>query len=141
MKTEVSAGGVIVRKKGRTWEVLLISDMNSEWTFPKGIIEEGEDPQKAAIREVQEEVGLTSLKLLASLTPTRYVYKRGELIQKTVFYYLFTSQGHEVLLPQASEGISDAKWVLLNLAFRFIGYPKTNVSLLQEVQFLLNKKK
>ncbi len=35
MKKEISAGGVIVRKKARGWEVLLIKDMKSNWTFPK----------------------------------------------------------------------------------------------------------
>ncbi|KKW10495.1 MAG: hypothetical protein UY49_C0021G0009 [Microgenomates group bacterium GW2011_GWC1_49_7] len=42
MKTEVSAGGIVVRKRMRIWEVLVIRDMNDVWTFPKGLVEKGE---------------------------------------------------------------------------------------------------
>ena len=54
MKTEVSAGGVIVRKRRDAWEVLLICDPKGKWTFPKGHLEADESYQDAAIREIGE---------------------------------------------------------------------------------------
>lgn len=55
MKKELSAGGVVVRKKGNAWQVLLLKDMNDNWTFPKGLIEKGENPPSAAKREIADE--------------------------------------------------------------------------------------
>lgn len=52
----VFAGGCIFNDKG---EVLLQKRADSnKWGFPGGVIELGETPQMAAIREVKEETGL-----------------------------------------------------------------------------------
>ncbi|HWO89214.1 MAG TPA: NUDIX domain-containing protein, partial [Gemmatimonadales bacterium] len=58
---ETSAGGVIFRRAEAGTLVLLIRDSYRNWGFPKGHIEEGEDPVAAAIREVAEETRLTEL--------------------------------------------------------------------------------
>jgi len=77
MKTEISAGGVVVRKKKGEWQVLLIRDMNDTWTFPKGKIEKGETRKSAATREIKEEVGLTAIRYIAPAKVIHYFYKRG----------------------------------------------------------------
>lgn len=53
--TERSAGAVIRRPDGK---FLLIQSAQGVWGFPKGHVEAGETPLQAAIREVEEEVGL-----------------------------------------------------------------------------------
>ncbi len=133
MKRELSAGGIIVRKKGTQWDVLLLRDMNKNWTFPKGLVEEGEDPIAAAKREIFEEVGIRDVSLLSLLKPIHYMYNRGGLISKTVHYFLFSSRGTETPKGQKEEGISDVRWVPLDEAITIIGYPKTNKPLLEEV--------
>ena len=80
---EVSAGGVIVYHGRGGWHVLLMKDMNGNWTFPKGRIEGGEEKRATATREIEEEVGVKELSLLAELTPTTYWYYRGKPIKKT----------------------------------------------------------
>ena len=137
MKKEISAGGVIFRQKAQKLEVLLLKDMNDNWTFPKGIIEAGETPQTAAIREIKEETGVTNLVFHHELPAIHYIYKRGELIDKTVYYFLFTSTIEQELVPQTEEGISELHWYSLEDAKKIIGYPQTNLSLLSEVQKLL----
>jgi 8-oxo-dGTP pyrophosphatase MutT (NUDIX family) len=67
MKTEHSAGGIVIRKQKPGCFVLIIKDMNHSWTFPKGMIELGEKPVEAAVREIAEETGVNNLKLIKPL--------------------------------------------------------------------------
>jgi ADP-ribose pyrophosphatase YjhB (NUDIX family) len=135
MKTEVSAGGIIVYSSALGWEVLLIRDMNHNWTFPKGIVEPQEDTVTAAEREVKEEVGLTNLTRLVTLTPVTYFFSRNEeKIKKIVHYFLFSVSTKEQLIPQESEGISQARWFLLNDLDGILGYPETNKQLITEAR-------
>ncbi len=50
----VSAGVVVVRRAEEGWLFLLLRAFN-HWDFPKGMVEDGEEPLAAAIREVREE--------------------------------------------------------------------------------------
>ena len=134
MKTEISAGGIIVRKKNDIWEVLVVRDMNNELTFPKGVVEQGEDTYTAAVREIAEEVGITKVEMILKLPVIRYVYKKTTLISKTVHYFLFITKNNEPLTPQQEEGIHDPQWMPLDRALQIIGYQKTNKPLLLQVK-------
>lgn len=133
MKTEISAGGVVFRQTDKKIEILLLKDKNDQWSFPKGLIEDNEKKLFTAQREVAEEVGLDKIKLVAELSPIKYFYRwQGELVNKTVYFYLFeTSDGDEVK-PQLEEGISAVGWFELEEAKRIIGYRKTNHPILEE---------
>ncbi|HUH07262.1 MAG TPA: NUDIX hydrolase [Egibacteraceae bacterium] len=58
----VSAGGLVHEDRPDGRWVVLISRRNAasqlQWTLPKGGLEEGEDLETAALREVREETGL-----------------------------------------------------------------------------------
>ena len=54
------AGIVIVRRFNQHWRVLGLS-LNDVLDIPKGVIESGEKPLQTAIRETQEEAGLTDI--------------------------------------------------------------------------------
>lgn len=138
MKIETSAGGVIVCAVDLTWSVLLLRDMNDTWTFPKGLIESGESPQEAAVREIGEEVGISDLTLLGPLSPIRYTYKRNGVVHKTVHYFLFQSKTRTHPIVQKEEGIQEAKWVAIDEAMNIIGYRETNVRLLEETKIRLS---
>jgi bis(5'-nucleosidyl)-tetraphosphatase len=56
----LSAGVVILHWNHDHYQYLLLRAFNY-WDFPKGIVEAGEQPLDAAIREVEEETGLTAL--------------------------------------------------------------------------------
>lgn len=142
MKYETSAGGVIVAAKDKKLLVLLLQDKKGEWTFPKGLIERGENREKTAEREIAEEVGIKKLTLIASLPPVEYFYKwEGALIKKKVYYYIFRNGGEEKLIPQRDEGIMDVRWFSLAEAAKVIGYKKTNVPVLKEAIEKLNQQK
>ena len=133
MKIEVSAGGIVFRFKNNKALILLLKDQNGKWTFPKGLIEKGEERVEAAKREIAEEVGLRKILLVSSLSPIRYWYQwQGELVKKTVYYYLFKAQGEEKLVPQKEEGISEVRWFTSEEALEIVGYRKTNVKILKE---------
>ena len=139
MKTELSAGGIVLAKTQSIWQVLLIQDMNKSLTFPKGLIEPNETPQEAAEREISEETGLTNLTYVSTLGTIQYMYRRNGLIRKTVHYFLFQSDTQAPLKPQREEGISEARWVTLEEAETLIGYPETNTQLLHKArQIVIN---
>ncbi len=134
MKTEVSAGGIILKYTKRVWEVLVLQDMNSVWTFPKGKIEENENLEQAAVREIHEEVGMKSLIMIRKFRPIEYTYTKSGPVKKTVHYFLFQSDGTEHLINQTEEGIHNATWMPIDHALEVIGYPKTNRALLVQVK-------
>ena len=75
-----AAGGVVKNDKG---EVLMIFRRDS-WDLPKGKIDDGESPEEAAVREIQEETGLKDVKLGEFLCHTYHTYEmKGKRILKT----------------------------------------------------------
>lgn len=135
---EVSSGAVIVRKKAKIWHVLLIRDMKGMLTFPKGFVEKKESIIQAARREAHEETGITALRYKATLPPISYIYTRdGKSIHKTVYYALFSYTGNRQLVPQIEEGISEIQWMSISKACANIGYPKSNIPIIDAVMNLL----
>lgn len=133
MKTEVSSGGLVVKKQGSSYQILLLKDKNEVWSFPKGLIEAGENNLQAAQREIGEETGIKSLKLIKDLSSIKYWYKwQGELVHKTVYFFLFETLGNEIAKPQTDEGISEVKWFTFDEVLKIIGYRKTNEKILKE---------
>jgi 8-oxo-dGTP diphosphatase len=56
---QVSAGGVAHRvDDGRVEVVLIKTSSEGRWQLPKGMIDSGETPEIAALREVREEAGI-----------------------------------------------------------------------------------
>jgi len=135
MRYEESAGGIIIAREKKGVFVLLLKDPKGKWTFPKGLIEDDEDRIKCAKREIAEEVGLKRIKFLKELSHAKYRYTwEQELINKTVYYYLFESDRQQKLIPQQEEGIQDVKWFFFDKALEIIDYKKTNKKILEEAQ-------
>lgn len=136
LELEHSAGGVVYRIHQNRPEILLIFDRFGRWSFPKGLIEKNETLEQAALREIQEETGVVG-RIIVDLPPTHYHYKNsnGELVSKTVNYYLVEAIDDESLEPQETE-ISDVKWVPLDDAFKTKGY-SNNRQVLKEAISLI----
>lgn len=61
VKEQVSAGGVVFRGDKGTIEVVIVSvGGQNRWQLPKGMVEKGESPETAAVREAREEAGVSS---------------------------------------------------------------------------------
>jgi 8-oxo-dGTP pyrophosphatase MutT (NUDIX family) len=57
---ERSAGVAVVRRQAQGWRFLVLRAYRN-WDFPKGLIEPGETPFAAAVRETREETGIVDL--------------------------------------------------------------------------------
>jgi len=103
-----AGGGVVLNEQGE----FLVIYRNGTWDLPKGKLEEGEDFQTAALREVEEETGLQGLQLLEPLMSTYHTYALNEkhILKKTRWFELLYS-GREEPVLQAEEGITDYRWV------------------------------
>ena len=87
----LSAGVVVVRREKEIWRYLFLRAFKN-WDFPKGVVEPGEDPLQTAIREVEEETGITALHFSWNgiCKETLPYYSRGE--KKARYYIAHTSQ-------------------------------------------------
>jgi 8-oxo-dGTP pyrophosphatase MutT (NUDIX family) len=99
VKTQTSAGGVLVRREQDGAEILLASRRTRKgdlvWGLPKGLVEEGESPEEAALREVREETGHrgTIVDTLGSIS--YWFVWDGDRIKKTVHFFLMEDTGEE----------------------------------------------
>lgn len=119
---ETSAGGVIYRWREGTAHVLLIRDRYRHWGFPKGHVEGGETAADAALREVCEETGLSTLRLEKELRTIDWYFRfRGRLIHKYCHFYLIESPEGDTC-PQVEEGITECIWLPLSEAIASISY-------------------
>jgi bis(5'-nucleosidyl)-tetraphosphatase len=95
----LSAGVVVVRRSAGQWRYLLLR-AGSYWDFPKGMVEPGEDPLAAAIRETEEETTLTGLDFRWGRA---YIETEPYGKNKIARYYLAESKTGEVNLPVSAE--------------------------------------
>lgn len=103
-----AAGGVVEDSKGR----FLMIQRKGKWDLPKGHREVGEDLEVCAVREVEEECGVSDLTIIRHLVTTEHIYLlNGEWILKSTYWYLMSSKGTGELTPQLEEGITDVRWV------------------------------
>jgi bis(5'-nucleosidyl)-tetraphosphatase len=115
-----SAGVVVVHVAGAAVQYLLLRAYKN-WDFPKGLVEPGEQPLDAALREVKEE---TTLENLSFDWGKDYVdtgpYNKGKVSR----YYLARSDDTRVHLPINPElGFpehQEARWVGVDTALSMV---------------------
>ena len=105
----ISAGGVIVKKQQNQCQVLLLRDTRyPEWFLPKGHVEKNESLEQAALREIQEEAGLSKIKIGQLLgIYERFVSKANEY--KKINYFLAFITEKEVPIKPENEFV-EIKW-------------------------------
>ena len=102
-----AAGGVVV-KNGKFVSIIRkgIPDL------PKGHIEQGEKPEQAALREVEEETGIGKLHIVKELPSTWHCYYEHEAWSlKRTYWYLLESEEAIQPKPQTEEGITEIKLI------------------------------
>lgn len=80
--------------------------------LPKGHIEQGETPEAAALREVEEETGISKLQIVKELPSTWHCYlEHEEWKLKRTYWYLMTTTETLQPKPQTEEGITEIKLI------------------------------
>lgn len=127
-----SAGGVAYRTQGensqRALEIALIATgrVRRRWQLPKGRLYPAEDSLAAALREVEEETGLTT-EFEAFLKTVKYqyldTYARAvpERVYKKVDFYLLRVTGGE--LSDASSEVQGVDWATPEDALARLAFP------------------
>ncbi|HXH26887.1 MAG TPA: NUDIX hydrolase [Candidatus Acidoferrum sp.] len=100
----VSCKVAVFSPDGQTVLLLKRHDMDNLYILPGGHLEHDEQPEEAARRELQEEVGLTQLNNL-----TKRSFWLHELDGKVVLG--FTAYSSETELPPPPEANETAEWV------------------------------
>ncbi len=100
-----AAGGLVLNTKK---EILFIY-RSKKWDLPKGRIEKGESIEKTAIREVEEECGVSNLIIDKFLLKTYHLfYQKGKRKLKETSWFLMHTDFEEKPIPQTEEGITKA---------------------------------
>ena len=103
-----AAGGVVLNSKK---EFLLIY-RKGKWDLPKGKIEKNEPVELAAIREVEEECGISELSIVAPIPSTYHIYlQNNKTILKPTHWFEMYSDFKGTLVPQLQEDITKVEWV------------------------------
>jgi 8-oxo-dGTP pyrophosphatase MutT (NUDIX family) len=167
MEREISAGGVVLQQISGVWQVALIEPRKDEprkhepqtespepapsktprkrsravLTLPKGLVDAGEKPQAAAVREVLEETGIVA-EPVTKLSDNKYVYVRiwgdGKRVFKIVSFYLmrYVSGQIDNLAPDMRIEVKRALWVPLTDAASQLAYSNERKVLRQAQDYL-----
>ncbi|HEU4604229.1 MAG TPA: NUDIX domain-containing protein [Steroidobacteraceae bacterium] len=118
--TRLSAGVVVIRESAEGWRFLLLRAF-THWDFPKGMVEAGEEPLAAAIREVREETLIEDLDFSwgHDYIETR-PYSRGKVAR----YFIAKTKTVAVTLPVIAElgraEHNEFRWVDYDEALRLV---------------------
>ena len=133
-QTQVSAGGAVIRRRDGGVDVALVSVGDpARWQLPKGLIDRGETPEAAALREVREEAGIDAT-IIDKIEMVEYWYQ-ATAEGKRVRYHKFV---HFFLMEYASGDVADhdhevheARWVPLDKSLDLIAF-KSERSVLEK---------
>ena len=123
--SQVSAGGVAYRKAGDAIEIALIrTTEDGRWQLPKGMIDPGETPQQAALREVREEAGI-NCKLLDPIEIIEYWFYGNydgtrKRYHKKVHFYLMRFLDGDV--ADHDHEVVEARWVGIEAAEKMLAF-------------------
>lgn len=139
MKHEYSAGIIVFFESNRGREYLLLHYQAGHWDFPKGHIEHKETKQQAALRELQEETGLSVQLIDGFCESFSYIYrvpKTKELSQKEVYFFVGESATKHITL---SHEHVDYAWLPLDQALEKLTYDNAKDILYKADLFLQDR--
>ena len=117
VREQVSAGGVVFRRVDDRIDVVIVAvGGNNRWQLPKGLVEEDEKPEIAAVREAREEGG-TDSEVVEHIETVEYWYAgldKGERVRfhKRVHFYLLRYLSGDT--SDHDWEVNDARWVQID---------------------------
>ena len=116
---------------------LLLHYPSGHWDFVKGKMEKGESTHETAIREAQEETGITDITFLENFEEwIKYDFQyQGELVHKKVVFFLAETKTEEVMI---SHEHLDYTWMDYNTSMEKTTFDNAK-TVLTRAQILLTK--
>ena len=137
MKEEVSAGIILFNEiDGRKF--LLLNYPSKHWDFVKGKMEKGETHYQTAIRETNEETGISDVEFIDGFEEEieYYFYADNQEIHKKVIFFLGKTKTIDVIL---SHEHLDYIWLEFNNALNKTTYENAKDLLIKSKEFLDNR--
>lgn len=125
VKEQISAGGVVFRGDKGNVEVVMVSvGGQNRWQLPKGMVEKGENPETAAMREAREEGGVSS-EVVQLIETIEYWYAgldNGIRVRfhKRVHFYLLRYVSGDT--KDHDWEVNEARWVPIEDATRQLAF-------------------
>jgi len=137
MKHLVSAGIVVYRLVDGVIEYLLLRYAAGHWDFAKGKKEPGENNYQTAMRELQEEAGITATLLDGFEESFEYIFNNydGNLAKKTVYFFVGKAEDSYVTLSCEH---TEFAWLPYDAALKKLTHANAK-ELLKKVQVFLQK--
>jgi len=110
MKEIIAAGGLVLNEDGD----LLMIFRRGRWDLPKGKLDDGEQIEDCAVREVKEETGLRKLNVERFLGITYHKYfdtHINEEVTKQTHWFEMRAKRKQELVPAREEDIEALEWV------------------------------
>jgi 8-oxo-dGTP pyrophosphatase MutT (NUDIX family) len=123
---QISAGGVVFRLVDNEPEIAIVLIIpENRWQLPKGMIDAGETPEAAALREVREEAGVDA-EILGPLDKIEYWFfadHDGERRRYHKFVHFFLMKYVSGDVANHDHEVGESRWVkpvdaLTMLAFK-----------------------
>jgi 8-oxo-dGTP pyrophosphatase MutT (NUDIX family) len=120
-----SAGGVVYRQTGSVVDVAIVKIVpEMRWQLPKGVIDEGETSEQAALREVREESGIEA-EIIAPIDTIEYWFTAtydGERrsYHKFVDFYLMAYVAGDV--KDHDHEVAEARWTTVEGALTMLEF-------------------
>ena len=122
---DVSAGGVIYRDDDNGVMVCLIkTPPNGDWQLPKGLVDENESFEEAALREVKEETGLEGI-LEAPIDNIEYWFwfqEGKEKVRHHKIVYFFLLKYITGVTEDHDDEVQEAVWMPLTKALSTLSF-------------------
>jgi len=137
---EKKAGAVVYALHENEIYFAFVHDVFGYWTLSKGGIEEGENEEQGAIREIKEEMNL-DIQIKELLGRNEYIASHPEKgkIRKQVTFFLAESEYKDITLEKGTGGLDDAKWFPLNEVPNLKMYDNMIPLLTKTIQILQEK--
>ncbi len=137
---EKKAGAVVYSYREDKIYFAFVHDVFGYWTLSKGGVEDDEDEEKGAIREIKEEMSL-DITIKQLLGRNEYIATDPEKgkIRRTVVFFLAESEYKDIILEEDSGGLDDARWFPINEIANLKMYDNMIPILTKAVEILTEK--
>lgn len=116
-------------EQGTGWEILLLHKPRKKdaWQLPQGGVEEGENPEQCAVRELQEEAGLTGATILGTSNliyqydfPASYRRFRPDNVCGQKIHFVYGTIGRDAVVQVDNNEVNQFKWITIGQMPRYL---------------------